>query len=294
MRRDLPLIASLVFDTPLMIHNRKADTILKAIGPRILEGFELAEGDFQKPERHARVGVMRYFSGGGYLGEYGIGVLPILGTLVRRGTWLDAMSGLTSYSEIMAGFDEMMMDSSVRAVMLELDTPGGEAGGVFDLSQHIREVMDYVGKPVWAHANEMAASAGYAIACAANEIWIPTTGEVGSIGVLAAHLDVSEADRMLGERWTYIYAGEEKVDGNMHEPLSDRALETIQSDVDALYDMFVDLVSQNRGIAAEKIRDTKAGMFRGRKAVESGLADEFGTFDEALEALASHVDDLQT
>ncbi|RUU95893.1 S49 family peptidase [Mesorhizobium sp. M6A.T.Cr.TU.017.01.1.1] len=294
MRRDLPLIASLVFDTPLLVHRRKANTILAAIGPRILDGFELTTSDVPKPERAARAGAGRSYRGGGYMSSYGIAVLPILGTLVRRGSWLDSMSGLASYEEIGAAFDEMMLDPAVRGVMLEMDSPGGEAGGCFDLAMHIRATSDLFNKPVWAHANECAASACYALASSANEIWIPTTGEVGSIGVLAAHIDLSEADKLAGQRWTYIFAGEEKVDGNMHEPLSARAQDSIQADVDSLYAMFVDLVSQHRGIAAKKIRDTKARMYRGEDAIESGLANEFGTFDEAVQTFSDHVDELQT
>lgn len=292
--RDLPLVASLLFDAPLLVHQTKADTILRAIGPRILDGFELKSEAPPVEKRAEFRGALKRFQSGGYLWERGIAVLPVLGTLVRRGTWLDSMSGMMSYGDISDALAEMMESHEVRAIMLEIDTYGGEANGCFDLSRRIREMMDTYGKPVWAHANEFALSAGYAIACAANEIWIPTTGEVGSIGVVAAHLDVSDADEMSGMKWTYIVAGDEKADGNMHEPLSDRARAKIQADVDALYDLFVDLVSQHRGMEAAKIRDTKARVYRGRDALRTGLADEFGTFDEALYALADHVDELQT
>lgn len=294
MRRDLPLVASQLFDTPLLIHKGKASTILTAIGPRILDGFEVRAAEIPMPTREASAGGGRSFRNGGYMAGDGIAVLPILGTLIRRGSWLDAESGLTSYSMLSDAVTEIMHDPSVRGLMLELDSPGGEANGCFDLARFIRSASEATGKPVWAHANEIAASAGYAIASAAAQIWIPTTGEVGSIGVLAAHVDVSEADKKAGVRWSYIHAGEEKVDGNSHEPLSDRARGTVQADVDALYAMFVDLVSQHRGIDAADIRATKARMYRGVEAVESGLADKFGTFDEALEAFAVSVDELQT
>ncbi|WJI45099.1 S49 family peptidase [Mesorhizobium sp. C120A] len=294
MPRDLPLVASLLFDTPLLIHRGKANTILTAIGPRILDGLAVSANELPRAPREARAGQGRAFRSGGYMADNGIAVLPVLGTLIRRGSWLDSESGLTSYSALSDAVTEIMYDPAVRGLMLELDSPGGEANGCFDLARFIRSASEEAGKPVWCHVNEVAASAGYAIASAASQIWVPTTGEVGSIGCLAAHVDVSEADKMAGVRWTYIFYGAEKADGNMHEPLSNRARAAVQADVDALGEMFVQLVSQHRGIDAATIRATEACMYRGVDAVESGLADVSGSFDEALEAFANSVDELQT
>ncbi|AZO67687.1 S49 family peptidase [Mesorhizobium sp. M6A.T.Cr.TU.016.01.1.1] len=294
MPRDLPLVASLLFDTPLLIHRGKANTILTAIGPRILDGLAVSVSDIPRPEREARAGTGRAFRNGGYMADNGIAVLPVLGTLIRRGSWLDSESGLTSYSALSDAVTEIMYDPAVRGLMLEVDSPGGEANGCFDLARFIRSASEATGKPVWGHANEVAASAGYGILSSAAQIWATTTSELGSIGCLAAHVDVSEADKMAGVRWTYIFYGDEKADGNMHEPLSNRARDAVQADVDALGEMFVQLVSQHRGIDAAAIRATNARMYRGVEAVESGLADMSGTFDEALEAFAASVDELQT
>ena len=84
-------------------------------------------------------------------------------------------------------------------------------------------------------ANENALSAAYAIASAADRLYVTRTGEVGSIGVVAVHVDESGADAKAGLAWTFVFAGERKVDGNAHEPLSERASATIQADVDRLY-----------------------------------------------------------
>lgn len=298
MRHDLPRLAGRVFNTPLLFHRHQLDTVLGVIGARIIDGLDIEAKDLPTPEPRARSafgGVASHgFSNGGYMARPGIAVLPVLGTLVRRGTWMDAYCGMTSYSALTEATTEIMFDPAVAGLMLEMDTPGGEAGGVFDYADLIRHLSEVTGKPVWAHANELAASAGYAIASAADEIWIARTGEVGSIGVVAAHVDVSAADEKAGVRWTYIHAGENKVDGNMHEPLTDDVAARIQDDVDVLYEMFVEQVSLNRGIDASAVRDTKADTFRGSRAVDAGLADEVGTFDEALDAFATHVDEMQT
>lgn len=301
MSIDLPHLAARVFGTPLLLHKGKLDTILSAVGPRILEGHAIEkapEVDAMRGARRERSALMgagpRYFSAGGYLADDGIAVLPVHGTLIRRGSWLDSMSGMTSYGSLMEGATEILTSPDVRGLMLELDTPGGEAGGVFDLTEFLLMASESTGKPIWAHANELAASAGYAIATAASRIWVPTTGEVGSIGVVAAHIDQSAFDAKLGVKWTYIFSGENKVDGNPHEPLSDTARASIEADVEDLYGMFVDLVAQNRAIDAADIRATQANIYRGTRAIDSGLADEIGTFDEAMTAFAAHVDELQT
>jgi signal peptide peptidase SppA len=224
----------------------------------------------------------------------GIAVLPIVGSLVRRGTWLDAECGMMSYGLITSAVTEILMDSSVRGLMLEIDSGGGEASGCFDCADFIKTASAATGKPVWAHSNEVMCSAAYALGSSGEQIWLARTAEVGSIGVLAAHVDVSGADKQAGVKWTYIFAGDHKTDGNIHEKLSDGARDRTQADVDHLMDMFVELASQNRGMTAEEIRDTNADIYRGTLAVESGLADEVGTFDEALEAFAEHVDEMQT
>ncbi len=288
MNRDLPHLIGQVFNTPLMIQGQKLETILDAVGARILAGAELSERT--APEPRAAVGsAYRGFEHGGYLADDGIAVLPVLGTLVRRGSWLDSVSGMMSYAKIARSVMEMASDPSVRGIMMEVDSFGGEAGGVFDLAKCIRDTASLHGKPIWAVANEAAASAGYAIACAADRIWLPQMGEVGSIGVVTAHVDVSKADENAGVKWTYIFAGEHKVDGNPHEPLAASVKAEIKADIDQVYGLFVDLVASNRGMSAESVRATQARMYRGDRAVEAGLADEVGTFAEAMNAFATHL-----
>ena len=89
-------------------------------------------------------------------------------------------------------------------------------------------------------------------------VYVTRTGEVGSVGVVAVHLDESGADAMAGLKWTLIHAGARKTDGNPHEPLSPRATADIQADVDHLYDHLVALVAANRGLSADAVRATEA------------------------------------
>jgi signal peptide peptidase SppA len=290
MSRDLPHVVSQVFNTPLMIHGDKFDTILAAVGPRILSGQELALPPDMAPraDAYGRQGPQR-FENGGYLAEDGIAVLPVLGTLVRRGSYLDSLSGMTSYARLSNAALEMLSASTVRGIMLEIDSYGGEAGGCFDLVTFLRQAAADAGKPIWAAVNETGASAAYAVACAAEEIWLPRMGAVGSIGVVMAHVDMSKADEKTGLKWTFIYNGEHKLDGNPHMPLPADVKARVQTDVDATAAMFHDLVAESRNMTVEAVRETKAGMLRGRNAIEAGLADNLGTFAEAMNAFAEHL-----
>ena len=158
--------------------------------------------------------------------------MSVIGTLVSRSGYLDAASGLLAYDDIGDAIAAAMDDPSVRGVILDVDSPGGEVGGLFDLVDQIRAIRSEADKPLWAVANESALSAAYAIASTADRLYVTQTGEVGSVGVVAVHVDESGADAKAGLAWTFVFAGESKVDGNAHEPLSARARATIQADVD--------------------------------------------------------------
>jgi signal peptide peptidase SppA len=219
--------------------------------------------------------------------ESGVAVLPVTGTLVKRHHGLSAESGLTSYGDIADQFDRLMADPSVKAILLDVDSPGGEAGGVFDLADRIFAVRDK--KPVWAIANDDALSAAYAIASAATKLYLTRTGSVGSIGVIAMHLDQSQADKEAGLKYTPVFAGAHKNDFSTHQPLSDPAKENIQQEVDRIYALFASSVARNRNMPEESVRATEARIVTGDEALRIGLADRIGTQQAALEELRALV-----
>ena len=190
-----------------------------------------------------------------------IAVVSVVGTLVSRSGYLDAASGLRSYGDIAEAIAAAMDDASVRGVILDIDSPGGEVGGLFDLVEQIQAIKSAGAKPLWAVASESALSAAYAIASTADRLYVTRTGEVGSIGVVAVHVDESGAEAKAGLAWTFVFAGEQKVDGNAHEPLSQRARATIQADIDRLYSEFCGLVAANRGLTIETVRGTNAAIY---------------------------------
>ena len=276
----MPYLASRVFGTPLLIHPRKLEVILSVVGPRM--GMVVPEASAQLAQIPPPERVMRTD-----LQVPNIAVISILGTLVRRTGAMDAASGLTSYASISAQINAAINDPSVDAVLLDIDSPGGEAGGAFDLADEIVSARST--KPIWAVANDDAFSAAYAIACSAERIYLTRTGGVGSIGVIALHVDQTQRDALDGYRYTAIYAGDRKNDLSPHLPLSNEASTALQTEVDRLYEMFVSTVATNRGLDAQAVRDTQAGLFYAGDAIEAGFADAIGTADDALRALAMEV-----
>src|SRR5690606_11622836 len=180
-----------------------------------------------------------------------------------------------------ADVTRMRTDDEVQSVLMVLDTPGGEAtSGLFDLAGQIATLRTE--KPVYGYAHDLAASAGYLLASAANEVWIPETGAVGSIGVVTAHIDVSKKAEKDGVAVTYIYVGRHKIDGNPFEPLPDRVKARVQERVDAVYGMFVARVAEYRGISENDVIDTEADVYYGEDAVTMGLADGVTSLDDYL------------
>ncbi|MBP6801003.1 MAG: S49 family peptidase [Zoogloea sp.] len=271
---DLPYLASRLYGTPLLIARPKLEVILGVVA-RKLAGDTLATPPPDALMRSDNVQIT----------DTGIAQIPILGTLVRRSSYLGAASGLTSYHDIEAMAESAFADPQVKAVLLEIDSSGGEAGGVFDLAQRLRTLAQNSGKPLWAIADEAALSAAYALACAADRLWLTRTAEVGSIGVVAVHIDESAADAKAGMTYTFLHAGAHKVDGHPHAPLSEAVATDIQSDIEGLHSQFIDLVAGFRHLSPDAIRATEARVYRGEAALAAGLADQIGTPREALAAL---------
>ena len=275
----LPHVASRVFGTPLMIARAKLEVILGVLAPRFAGGSAEPVGPTIDSAPLTSITVER------------IAVVSVIGTLVSRSGYLDASSGLLGYGEIGDAIASAVDDPSVRGVILDVDSPGGgEVGGLFDLVDQIRAIKAEASKPLWAVSNENALSAAYAVASTADRLYVTQTGEVGSVGVVAVHVDESGADAKAGLAWTFVFAGQSKVDGNAHEPLSQRARATIQADVDHLYTQLCGLVAANRGLTNEAVRGTNAAVYRGELAIRAGLADRLGTLDLAIAEMAAVLD----
>ena len=284
----LPHLASRLYGTPLLLARSKLDIILSVLGSRV--GWSESAPDLAHSANSAHSSRLGPFSLVNLPQDLssttsGIAMIGIHGSLVRRNIDAQAQSGLMSYAEIASALDSAASDPSISGILLDIDSPGGEAGGVFELAQHIREI-DAI-KPVWALCCDSAYSAAYAIACAASRVLVTQTGGVGSIGVIAMHVDQSARDAQQGYRFTAVTAGECKNELSPHEPMNKASTARLQAEVDRLYGLFVDHVAAMRGIAAKAVRATQAASYFGPEAVDVGLADALCASDQVIAEFAA-------
>lgn len=216
----------------------------------------------------------------------GVATIPVYGPISERQNMMSASSGGTSLEALAQNFRAAMADPQVDGIVLEIDSPGGTVTGVAELVDEIRAASGT--KPIVAHANSMAASAAYWIASACDEIAVTPSGAVGSIGIYAAHQDLSKAAEMEGVKTTLISAGKFKTEGNPWEPLSDDARANMQDQIDTMYGMFVGDVAKGRRVGVE---DVRSGFGQGRlvfakKALAGGMVDRIDTLDNTIRRVA--------
>lgn len=214
-----------------------------------------------------------------------VAVIPIIGIISHRMNMMDDISGPggTSVQKLTAQFRQALGDGNCKAIVFDVDSPGGSVEGVPELGAEIFEARNQ--KPITAVFNSMGCSAAYWLASAAGEVVCTPSGQCGSIGVYMVHHDESEALKKDGIKITMIKAGKYKTEGNPSEPLSDEARAAFQAKVDDYYSMFVKAVARNRGASQASVRD---GYGQGRSllaedAVKQKLADRIATFDAVLE-----------
>jgi signal peptide peptidase SppA len=270
-------IVSLCASTPWAIRAEKLVAIkemltLRASGQR-----------FTAEEIEARIGAGTAVKQTSSVGT--VAVIPIYGVITPRADLFTEMSGGTSMQGFTESLAAAVADDSIGAILLDVDSPGGMTDLVPEAAAEIRAARG--SKPIVAIANTDAASAAYWLASQADEFVVTPSGMVGSIGVFAAHDDVSAAMEQDGIKTTLISAGKYKTESNPFEPLSDEARAAIQERVDQFYGMFVKDVSKGRRVPIDSVR---SGFGEGRivtaqDALKLGMVDRIDTFESTVERL---------
>jgi signal peptide peptidase SppA len=286
-------LAQRLFNVPLAIRQDKAEVIMAALAERMgisqitrLDGTSIRpmalgawddeSSEFARPGRVMDPGY-------DMIGDTPVAMIGVQGTLVQKLGTLRPYSGMTGYDGLRESILRAHADPAVEAIMLDVDSPGGEVAGCFDLVDMIYGLRG--DKPIWSILSESAYSAAYAIASATDRIIVPRTGGVGSIGVITMHVDWSKALTSAGVAVTFITYGDRKADFHPEIPLSPEALAAAQADIDTMGELFVNTVARNRNLAADAVRDTQAACFMGENGVSRGLADAVMAPDAALLAL---------
>ena len=286
----LPRIAGRLFNAPLLVLPETALTVAANLSDRLgvdMDGIEVAVGARGEVLRPGAFALGRSRSDDEDDAPYsihdGVATIPIHGELVNRGSWLDAYSGLVSYDGLTAALRQAEGDPAVNGILLDIDSPGGEASGCMETADVVRSVAGT--KPVSAFVNGLGCSAAYALAAGCSDITVTPSAMVGSIGVVMMHVDRSAALGKAGVKPTLIHAGAYKVDGHSTQPLADDVRDRLQARIDGAYDLFVGSVVSHRPMTDAAVRGTEAGVFMGAEAVKIGLADRVGTLADALATL---------
>jgi signal peptide peptidase SppA len=217
----------------------------------------------------------------------GVQVLPVHGFLVSRGAHINACETMTSYEGLRQQLRAAIADPLVERIVLDIDTPGGSAVGAFELAADIR-AMSLI-KPITGIVNFMAYSGGYLIGAACSELVVSQTSGVGSVGVIASHMERSKQLESAGVKVTTVYAGAHKNDLSPNEPLTDQSIRVLNDLVQESYQLFTGAVSVYRGMSIEAVRATEAGLYRGQAAIAIGFADRLQTPQDAVDDLARAV-----
>ncbi len=213
--------------------------------------------------------------------EY-IGVLYVQDTIDEYGT------GMYDHQYLLSAINAMMYDDDNKGIILYVDTPGGSVYASDELYLKIREYQENTGRPVYSSMQSQATSGGYYISASCDKIFANRNCWTGSIGVtMGTFIDVSELLSDLGIRTETITSGDNKAMGSTTEPMTDEQREIYQSLIDEAYEQFVGIVADGRGMSVDEVKDLADGrIYSASQALDNGLIDEVGTFEDAAYDIA--------
>lgn len=236
--------------------------------PEALEAYRAA--DLARAERATRRG--------------DVAILDVRGPLFRRANLFTAFSGATSYDVLRRDLQAALDDPSVRAIALNVDSPGGEVNGVDELAKAVHAARGV--KPITAYVGGMAASGGYWIASAAERVVVSDAALLGSIGVYMAVMDDTKRDEARGVRKIEFVSSQSP--DKRPDYGTDEGRARIQRTVDQLAAVFIAAVAKHRGVDEAKVvaEFGRGGVEVGQAAVVAGMADAIGTFEGVLSDLS--------
>lgn len=280
---NIPHILKAVAEEPWAIKHSWLMAMLEVLNLRA-NGVKLSPDEIEaqlEPSREAAAARPRANVPGG------VAVVNVFGAMMKRGGLFDDVSGMSGMDVIAAQLRAAAANPDIKAVVLNIDSPGGMVSGLPELAAEVA-AMD---KFVLAVANGMAASAAYWLGSQADEFVMTTSGEVGSIGVVSMHQDISRMLDQQGVDVTVLTSSKYKYEGHPYQPLSDEARAHMQKQIDEFDQMFVKAVAKGRGVSMAKVRaDFGQGRtMLARDALAAGMVDRVATLDEELRKLGGAV-----
>lgn len=231
----------------------------------------------------ARIGRQLQNQPQGYLVQDGAALIPLRGVMAPRMNLMSQVSGGTSTELFARDVKAALSDPEVQSIVLLVDSPGGSVGGTQAAAAAVMNARGV--KPIATYSDGMMASAAYWVGSAADRVYISSgVDQVGSIGVVASHVDVSQREAALGVKTTEIVAGRYKRIASQYGPLTESGRQSIQDQVDYLYSLFVGDVAAQRAVSADKVLADMADgrVFIGQQAIDAGLVDGIGRMEGVI------------
>lgn len=287
-------VASRLFNAPLMLRPEKAEMLCAALVDRLgiakldtIDGTSLGAAQLRQKAMDWGYDYTPKTARDMYEVEDRVARICIDGTLVHKLGGVEPSSGMVGYDQILRIVDDALGNKAVGAVLLDIDSPGGEVAGCFDFARKLRTMgAKGSGKPIVAFANEMACSAAYAIASSCDAVMTTETGITGSIGVYTLMVDMTKGLQKGGIEVKMIRAGERKARGGPYEKADAETISKLQAWVNDTWTIFANHVAAGRPISAEAVLALEGQWFTGAEALDLGLVDAVDSPEAIFEAVA--------
>ncbi len=209
-----------------------------------------------------------------------VALIPINGVIMTEESGSYFSSETASSSEIVKSLHEAEESSQIKAIVIEINSPGGSAVASDEIGSAVKKAK--LKKPVVAVIRDAGASGGYWVASAADYIVANRMSVTGSIGVLSSYLEFSGLMEQYGVTYEKLTAGKYKDMGNPFEKLDAQEKEIIQKKLDKIHAFFIEEIAANRKLPEEDVKKIATGeFFLGVEAKELGLVDELGDISVA-------------
>ncbi len=206
------------------------------------------------------------------------------GDLMTYVPYADQDYDYASGEDLLWLLDEAEEDKNIKAIILEIDSYGGSPVAAEELGNKIKSME----KPVIVVGRDVMLSAGYWVASAADRVFASELSDIGSIGVTMSYVDESKLNDMEGYTWNSLSTGKFKDSGTTQKALTAEERALFERDIAIIFDKFVRVVSENRGIPVEKVRELADGStMLGAMALENGLIDAIGSITDAESYIAT-------
>lgn len=212
-----------------------------------------------------------------------VGVMTISGGTVTSSNWLTRLFGIVSYGDIKERFYQAGEDPNIKGVLMRVETSGGMAEGVGGLSTFISNFNNKV-KPVVAHTETKAFSAGYWYGTAGQRTVMGEDARVGSVGAILVHTEYTEAMKQNGIKATVFRSAPYKALGTPYEKLDEKATAELTREVNFWHSKFVKGIAGNLGLDEEKVKNTIANgkTYSAEEAPALGMVHSVLSFEETV------------